>query len=166
MREGREMTCSVWCEKLVGAEGYCPLARQRRWQVFCSGLEHWENLAIHDSDSVFACCAQFIISVLFFAICLWMKCSRSGIPLRKPKYSTAWTLSVEAWKLGLDWYGSSTLHAVASWIRSYRASLSTRAKHTPQPFIPLQVILSNFLWGQLVGRRCLRKKSNKYSISL
>lgn len=30
---------------------------------------------------------------------------------RKAEYSAAWILSVEAWKLGLDWYGSSTLHA-------------------------------------------------------
>lgn len=85
------------------------------WQVLCSAFHILALGKLGHSwfrQSVLACCAHLIISVLSFlpSACEW---NVVGVERqhRKAEYSAAWTLSVEAWKLGLDWYGSSTLHA-------------------------------------------------------
>lgn len=152
------------------------------WQVLCSAFHILALGKLGHSwfrQSVLACCAHLIISVHFFlpSACEWNVVGMER-QHRKAEYSAAWTLSVEAWKLGLDWYGSSTLHAatvgfILKTVRVCQCLPNTAfsyfcflSKHIPRPFIPLQVILSNFFWRQLVTRRRFMKKSNKYTFSL
>lgn len=81
------------------------------WQVLCSAFH---ILALGKlGHSWFRQCLSLLCTLDYFNLpsaCEW---NVVGVERqhRKAEYSAAWTLSVEAWKLGLDWYGSSTLHA-------------------------------------------------------
>lgn len=151
------------------------------WQVLCSAFHILALRILGHSwfrQSVLACCAHLISSVFFFAICLWMKCSRSGTPTQKGRVLCCLDFEcggVETRSRLIRVIDASRCH---SWIHfktvrvcqclpntvfSYFCFLS---KHIPRPFIPLQVILSNFFWHQLVTRRRFMKKSNKYTFSL
>lgn len=109
------MVCSVGCESWW----------EHRAAVLLRGRDTVTSLLLHGSHSStgktwsfmiptewlrLLCTIDYFSSFFLPSACEW---NVVGVEPqhRKAECSDAWTLSVEAWKLGLHWYGSSTLHA-------------------------------------------------------